>query len=243
MDTGLPVGDDEPVEDFRRRTARLRRSRTSRRLVQALFDCADAADRDDGTGIHDLVVDDILRGAGMARGTFYRHFPTMDAFLDHVGFAVGAQINAEMRGLDQTCPDAAQRLGLRLTYQVERSTTDPVCAALLLRLLARDGTVGRHAAAHALDDFRQASAAGRFHVPDPALAADLGHGMLTAILRRAVTDGVDPTRLRDQRLLFFRAFGVVDDLAALAAAPGPPLPDTSLRAAVVALCGDPADVD
>ncbi|TKV59191.1 TetR/AcrR family transcriptional regulator [Nakamurella flava] len=232
----MTTGADEPVEDFRRRTARLRRHRTSRRLVQAFFDIS-------GEGpVESLVVDDILRAAGMSRGTFYRHFPTMDAFLDHVAFAVGARLNVEMHGWDATCPDAAERLGRRLTYQVQRSSTDPVCAALLLRLLARDGSVGRQAAAHSLADFRQAVESGRFRVPDATLAADLGHGLLTAILRRTVRDGFDEIRMRDSRLVFFRAFGVADnDLDALADAEGPPLPTTPLRVEVVALCSDLAD--
>lgn len=220
-----------PLEDFRVRTARVRRAATNRRLCEAAFTeiARQGADR--------LTVELVCQGADMSRGAFYRHFPTVEALLDYLGAAVGAALNAEMSLRFDDLDDPVLRIGQHLRYQVIRVNSDPACAAVVSRLVSRDGAVSPYAYDHAAQDFADAATAGRFHPPSAAIAVDLAHGMLAAILRTALRDGLDRKRLDAQAEFLLRGCGADPEDARRAA--GHPLPDppaTGLRAATLALC-------
>ncbi len=80
-------------QDFRTRVAAERRERMRTRLLEALLDLYRPGDNSEG-----LVIDDVLRAAGVARGTFYKYFPSFDAAVQ----ALGERLTTEMIGTFQT---------------------------------------------------------------------------------------------------------------------------------------------
>ena len=223
-----------PLEEFRVRTARIRREATSRRLSEAAFDVI--ADR----GLTGLTVEHVCERAGMSRGAFYRHFITVDALLDYLGAAVGAQLNAEMSALFDATADPVLRISQHLRYQVVRVHFDSACAALMLRLTAQDGVVSRYAYDHATTDFEAAIAAGRFEAHPVDLAVEMAHGILSTIFRTTFRDGLNPTRLHAQTEFLLRGCGChPDEARVLARTPLPPAPTDQLRQAVLRLCSIP----
>lgn len=226
--TGPTTG---PLEDFRVRTARVRRAATHRRLCEAAFTVVERQ------GVTGLTVEDICQSADLSRGVLYRHFATVEVLLDYLGAAVGAALNAEMSERFDLLDDPVLRIGQHLRYQVVRVNSDPACAALVARLVSRDGAVSPYAHDHAVRDFTAAAAAGRFHTPSMTIAVDLAHGMLAAILRTTLRDGLDPDRLDAQAAFLLRGCGADGDEALRVA--GHPLPDppaTGLRESTIALC-------
>ena len=220
-----------PVEDFRIRTARQRRARTSRRLCEAAL--ASLGEH----GLADLTVEDIRARAGLSRGAIYRYFPTLEALLDYLGAAVGAQLNAEMTRRFDAVPDPALQISLHLRYQATRVVSSLPCAIVAARRVALHGAMSDFARTHALRNFTDAAQSGRFDLPSVPVAVDLAHGMLAAILRRAVVEGLDEERLRQETGFLLRACGMSGEEAyALAAHPMPPPPAEDLQDAVLTLC-------
>ena len=223
-----------PLEDFRVRTARIRREATGRRLCEAAFDLI--AER----GLTGLTVEHICDRAGMSRGAFYRHFATVDALLDYLGAAVGAQLNAEMSALFDATADPVLRISQHLRYQVVRVHSDRACAAVVLRLTAQDGAVSRYAYDHATGDFGAAIAARRFDPHPVDLAVEMAHGILAAIFRTTFRDGLHLARLNSHTEFLLRGCGSHRDEAhQLAFSPLPPPPTAPLRQAVLTLCSTP----
>jgi AcrR family transcriptional regulator len=228
-----PIG---PIEDFRSRTARQRRHRTSRRLIEAVFSIVDQG------RLPQISVDDIRRTAGLSHGALYRYFPTLDALLAHVSAAIGATINAEMSALFDAVPDPALRVGLHLRHLVRRASSDPSCVTLLSQTMPVTGAVSEFARDHARRDFAEGQDAGRFRLASLDVAVDLGHGMASAMLRRAAIDGYNEARVSLETTLLLRAFGVeYAEAAHLAMHPLPPSPSSDLRSEVLLVAAeDPA---
>lgn len=76
-----------PPEDFRRRVAAQRRERMRAHLLDELLNLYQPGAQNDA-----LVIDDVLKAANVARGTFYKYFPSLDA----ASLALGEQLTTEM---------------------------------------------------------------------------------------------------------------------------------------------------
>lgn len=218
-----------PPEDFRTRTGRQRRQRTSGKLLTAVFGIADA-DR-----LDQMSVDDVRRAAGLSRGAFYNYFDTLAGLLVYMSGLIGTQINAEEDQLIGQTEDPVRDLALHLRYFILRASSDRSCALLLRYALPITGAPSERMHAMVTAGFGKALARGGIDVPSVQAAVDLALGMLAAMLRRTTLDGVDRHRIEDQTVIVLRALGVPGDRAlVLAAAPLPPLPPTPLRDAVLA---------
>jgi AcrR family transcriptional regulator len=218
-----------PLEDFRTRTARQRRQRTSGRLLTAVFGIADAGSLDK------MSVDDVRRAAGLSRGAFYNYFDTLSGLLIYMSGLIGTQINAEEDQLIAPTEDPVRDLAVHLRYFILRASSDRSCALLLRYALPITGAPSERMHNIVTAGFDRALACGGIDVPSVPAAVDLALGMLAAMLRRATLDGVDQRRIEDQTVIVLRALGVLGGRAlTLAASPLPPLPPTPLRDAVLA---------
>lgn len=81
-----------------------------------------------------LTIDDIVVGAEVARGSFYKYFPSIDALLTEVATQIANEIIRLAEPVVQQFDDPAERVagGIRLVSRaaVER----PAVAAFLVRL-------------------------------------------------------------------------------------------------------------
>ena len=215
-------------EDFRSRTARTRRTRTGARLLEAVFQVTDER------GLDGLSIDHVRNAAGLSRGSFYNYFDTLDAFLVEVSAAFGAVINQEQAELFRGETSRACEITGYLRYFVQRALSDRAGTAILLHTLPLTGAVSDQMRRRMLATFGEAAEAGEIDVDSLPVAVDVGMGVTTAMLRRALDDGPDPQRISQEAVVLLRGLGMPKRQAAqLAQRPLPPMPATKLREAVI----------
>ena len=211
-------------EGFRSRTGRARRAKTGVRLLEAVFQVVEER------GVGGLSIDTIRTAARLSRGSFYNYFDTLDGFLVAVSGAFGAVINQEQAALFGDEGAGAGGIAGYLRYFVHRALSDRAGAAILLRTLPLTGTVSDQMRLRMLATFGAAAEAGEIDVASLSVAVDVGMGVATAMLRRALDDGPDAERISQETVLLLRGLGVEKARAVdLARRPLPPAPATGLR--------------
>lgn len=116
------------VQDHRPRVAAERRERMRLRLLSAAVRIG--AEK----GPAALTIDDIVVGAEVARGSFYKYFPSIEALMREVATQIANELIRMAEPVVQGFDDPAERVasGIRL---VSRTAIDhPAVAAFLVRL-------------------------------------------------------------------------------------------------------------
>jgi TetR/AcrR family transcriptional regulator, ethionamide resistance regulator len=117
-----------PVQDHRPRVAAERRERMRMRLLVTAVRIG--AEK----GPAALTIDDVVVGAEVSRGSFYKYFPSTDALLRDVATQIANELIRMAEPVVQGFDDPAERVagGIRL---VARTAIDrPALAAFLVRL-------------------------------------------------------------------------------------------------------------
>jgi len=117
-----------PVQDHRPRVAAERRERMRLRLLSTAVRVG--AEK----GPAALTIDDIVVGAEVARGSFYKYFPSIDALLREVAVQIANELIRMAEPVVLGFEDPAERVagGIRL---IARTAVDhPAVAAFLVRL-------------------------------------------------------------------------------------------------------------
>lgn len=206
----------------------LRRERTRERIVAA------AAKTIADHGEENVTIEDFIRAAGVARGTFYNYFETRDALIEALWSYVGRRPFARIQQACAAIGDPAERLATELRLVVRQASLDPTWGWLVFSmsgartvnedLLSYPAPLLREGLASARFDFRQLDSA-RDMVVEATRAA------LRARLERQATDAYVAETCR----LVLRALGIADaDALRLGATVLPQLdlaPDRWLNAA------------
>lgn len=206
--------------DHRTRVGRLRSSRTEVRILEAALRVF--AEK----GPDAPVVDDFVRAAGIARGTFYNHFASVERLLDATSeWSSGTAIAAIEKALG-SIDDGVLRFGLGLRLFVAKAHSDPVWA----RFIARVWKLGPLDAP--VRDLEAGRALGGFRFPAVEVALDVVLGALREALFELGT-GRKPTEYQGQVVgLCLQALGVApsriaevlrQELPALASTTGQPM--------------------
>lgn len=216
-------------EDFRTRTARARRRRTSVRLLEALFDIVD---RD---GVDAVSVGRLVQCAKTSRGLFYNYYPTVSDMLVHVSASMWDQISQEEAPLVEGMENVVDRLATTLRYGTARTGSDKACALIMLRTLPQTGSLSPSMRAYLIQEFTLGVEKGLISVPAIETAVDLSMGMVIAMIRHTIIAGVDAEELGRQTSLVFQALGVeAATCERVCQLPLPFLPDDRLRDKTIA---------
>jgi AcrR family transcriptional regulator len=222
-----PTGAATPV-NFRTRTGQERRARTRARILAAAFVLFDSA------GVGRINVEDVRAKAGLARGSFYNYFPTYEAMLRELAAEIARQLNAEQSERFDHIANLAERIWCYVRYSILRTAADRACAEILVRVTPLVGSLTDHMREHSENDMRLSLKTKAIDVPSPAIALDLGYGLVTMMLKRALDAPVNLKEIEAAGLMLLRAYGVADDEARrISRLPLAPLPDTPLRAALI----------
>jgi AcrR family transcriptional regulator len=168
-------------------------------------------------------VDDFVRAAGIARGTFYNHFQSVEQLLEATSIwtfdgAVQA-IDEALRGVS----GPAVRFGTGIRLFLASAETDPVWC----RFVARVWKVGPLEAPRR--DLRDALKKGEVHIPSVEVAIDVVNGGLREALFRMGSER-PPRGYRDHVVqVCLQALGVAPDVIARVFAQGLPPLDRPLR--------------
>ena len=93
------------LPDFRVRVAAAKRDRMRARLITATQDAYLAADAN-----RTPVIDDVIRQAGVSRGTFYKYFDSLDEVLAVIGRRAADEMLESFDALFASVPDPAVRV-------------------------------------------------------------------------------------------------------------------------------------
>ncbi len=194
-------------DDHRPRVAAEKRARMRRKLIEtALFVFAEK-------GVDAAVIDDVIRAAGVSRGTFYNYFRTnaelQMAASDELGNDLVQQIETQTR--DNPSPAARISTGVRLYLDAARQF--PLFARFVARLglaaVGPDNLVFRYLPQH----IDEGMARGEFtRLPMP-VALDVILGLVITAVARIAEGDADESRLRATVLAMLRGLGVAEELA------------------------------
>ena len=172
--------------DHRTRVGADRRQRTRHKLLQTAFQLF--AEQ----GLNAPIIDQVIRQAGLSRGTFYNHFRCeRELFL-----AVAAEVSNEIIGAVDTQvlnhDNPVERLACGVALCVQLARRYPIIAAFLANGGAQAVFAGGNASKAIARDVQLGLQSGVFTVSDPALAIDLVLGPVLctfgSLLKRPLSD-------------------------------------------------------
>jgi len=176
----------KPGADHRPRVAAERRGKMRARLLDTVLDLYQP-----GKGGSALVIDDVVRAAGVARGTFYKYFETLDQAVAETGEGLAEQMVLDFAAVFESETDASVRAVGGAAMTLLRAQRDPAWAGFTCRVDYVD-FFARHSVFDLLvrAALREAKAVGRLHFSSLDAAVDLIIGA-TVEARRRVMRGVE----------------------------------------------------
>jgi AcrR family transcriptional regulator len=227
MKSKLQAAQATPV-NFRTRTGQARRARTRSKILSAAFELFDKR------GVDRVTVEDVREKAGLARGSFYNYFVTYEDMLKAMAAEIARQINREQSERFDTVSNMAERIWSNLRYTILRGASDRSCSEILVRITPLVGPLNEEMRVHAERDLLVSVKRKAVDVPSAGVALDLGYGLATMMLQRALNRRLDLKELEAAGLMLLRAFGVPEvEARRVSRLPLPQLPETPLRTAVI----------
>jgi AcrR family transcriptional regulator len=214
-------------EDHRTRVAAERRERMYARLVEsALLVFGDR-------GMDASVIDELIRTAGVSRGTFYNYFRTNEDLLIAVSLAVSNEMLRVVDPLAQAETDPAARIAAGVGLFLELAQEFPVLGAFLsrggLRVLTDNSLVKEYLPR----DLIEGRKSGRLRIAEIDAAFDMVVGSTLAALHRMQGGSLPDGYLAQLVVAILRALGITAKEAetiALRPLPKLELPSDSLLA-------------
>ena len=219
---------DSTGVNFRTRTGQARRARTRAKILSTAFALFDER------RVDQVTVEDVREAAGLARGSFYNYFLTYENMLKELAAQIGRQINDEQSERFDGVANVAERTWLNVRYGILRAASDRSCSEILVRVTPLVGPLNDAMREHAARSMRLSAKRKLIDVPSFDVALDLGYGLVTVMIRRALNSGVDFKEVEAAGLMLMRAFGVPEiEARRISRLPLPRLPELPLREAVI----------
>jgi len=130
-----------------------------------------------------LTVDAVVDAAGVAKGTFYYHFQSMEELAAAVGEKLGESFDELLAPARLGLRDPIARLSFAFTQFLEKAIADPAWARLVVQSAQAPTEFARSVRAHLKTDLSEAQAQGRLTVQDVELAADIVLGIWLQVTR------------------------------------------------------------
>ena len=150
-----------------------------------------------------LTVDAIVEAAGVAKGTFYYHFQSVEELVAAVGASLADTFDELLAPSRLGEPDPVERMSLAFTKFLEKAINEPLWGRLVVRsaqVPAAIGGVREHLEAEAI-------AQGRLAIHDAQLAADIVIGIWLQVTRGSIERRAAPDLTRQALAAVLRALG------------------------------------
>jgi AcrR family transcriptional regulator len=156
-----------------------------------------------------VTVDNVVSAAGVAKGTFYYHFQSMDELVAGVGEKLAESFDELLAPTMLAIRDPIARLSFAFAKFLDKAIADPTWASLVVQSSQSSAVFGQGIRAHFKADIAQAIAEGRVSIMDEDLAADLVIGIWFQIARGTL-ERRPAAHLTDKALAaLLRALGVL----------------------------------
>jgi len=116
-------------EDHRVRVARVKRERMRAQLLDAVLEVYPGQ-----SGRGPAVIDDVIKVAGVARGTFYKYFPSLEDAVSALGAKLAHEMVAAIASLYDSLDDPVQRSATGFQLYLSRALIEPKWGELVAHL-------------------------------------------------------------------------------------------------------------
>ena len=158
-----------------------------------------------------LTVDAVVEAAGVAKGTFYYHFQSMEELAAAVGEKLGESFDELLAPARLGLRDPIARISFAFSQFLAKAIADPVWARLVVQSAQAPTEFARSVRENLKTDLTEAKAQGRLTMQDLELAADIVMGIWLQVTRGTLQRRAAPD-LADRALdAMLRALGVPHD--------------------------------
>ena len=154
-----------------------------------------------------LTVDVVVETAGVAKGTFYYHFQSLEELAAAVGEKLGESFDELLAPARLSLPDPVARLTFGLTEFLAKALADPIWARLVVQSAHARTEFARSIRENLKTDLNEVKAQGRMVVQDVELAADIVMGIWLQVMRGTLQRAVAPDLTRQALEAVLRAIG------------------------------------
>jgi AcrR family transcriptional regulator len=154
-----------------------------------------------------LTIDTIVEAAGVAKGTFYYHFQSIDELVAAVGAKLADSFDELLAPSRLDEPDPVVRMSFAFTKFLEKAFDDPVWARVVVRSAQVPAGLDQ-IREHLEADLAEAIAQGRLTVQDVELAADIVIGIWLQVTRGSLQRRATPDLIHQTLDAVLRALGV-----------------------------------
>jgi AcrR family transcriptional regulator len=154
-----------------------------------------------------LTVDAIVEAAGVAKGTFYYHFQSVEDLVAAAGASLAESFDELLAPSRLGEPDPIVRMSLAFTKFLEKAINDPRWARLVVQSTQVPAALGR-IRENLEADLAEATAQGRLAVQDVELSADIVIGIWLQVTRGSLERRASPELARQALDAVLRALGV-----------------------------------
>lgn len=133
-------------------------------------------------------IDDFIRAAGVARGTFYNHYATREQLLDDLWASIGRAPFLQIQRSCESLSDPAERLAAEARMVFDCAARDAAWGWLVYAMSADQDTVSRDLLQYPRPDLEIGRKQGRFHFDDLYAACDLVVGSVRGGLRAVLAE-------------------------------------------------------
>ena len=178
-----------------------RRNRTRGRILAAAVQVV--ADK----GVTDAVIDDFIKAAGVARGTFYNYFKSTDEVLQAAAQSLEDDLMISIEHELAQLADPLDRLTTGVRLWMRKARTDLAWCAFVARYRHH----GELVEATVTNDLREGKKLGRFAFPSIAAARDLLIGTIREAMGRMSDAPVAAAYPDEIAAVVLRGLGVDED--------------------------------
>src|SRR6478672_2728008 len=143
-----------------------------------------------------LTVDAVVDAAGVAKGTFYYHFQSMEELAAAVGEKLGETFDELLAPARLGLRDPIARISFAFRQFLAKAIADPAWARLVVQSAQAPTEFARSVRENLKTDLNKAKAEGRLTVHDVELAADIVMGIWLQVARgnSSATGRAGPSR-------------------------------------------------
>ena len=154
-----------------------------------------------------LTVDAVVEAAGVAKGTFYYHFQSLEELAAAVGEKLGESFDELLAPARLGLPDPIARISFGLTRFLSKAIAEPDWARLVVQSTQTPTEFARSVRANLKADLTEAQSQGRLIVQDVELAADIVMGIWLQVMRSTLHRRPAPDLTRQALDAVLRAIG------------------------------------
>ncbi|RUW86112.1 TetR/AcrR family transcriptional regulator [Mesorhizobium sp. M1E.F.Ca.ET.063.01.1.1] len=167
-----------------------------------------------------ITIDALVEAAGVAKGTFYYHFESIDELAAAVGACLSESFDELLSPDRMKLKDPVERLSFAFTQFLDKASADTGWARLVVKSAQSSPEFGRGIRANLKADMAEALAQRRIAVQDLDLAVDVVMGIWLQVTRGVLERGTRPGLTRQAVEAVLAALGVTETTVSAKAGSG-----------------------